>query len=179
MWSISDMLMARAVLILALLALFNPAHAQIPTPRLKPEIPNHTQFLSDEDFLALREGLIAADDDDWATVRNRRLALSEPVAADLLLWRIALSDDRAAFSELDLALDTLENWPSIWRVQREAEWKIADSGMSPALIDRWFTERQPMTGEGYVAWGEALIALDQINAGHEKILYGWRNEDIT
>jgi soluble lytic murein transglycosylase len=176
--SFSGMFMARAFVILSLFICVGMSHAQIPVPRLKPEIPNHTEILTDEDFRALRIGLRAADDDDWATVRSQRLRLTDPVASDLLLWRIAISDDRAAFSELDLALDTLSDWPSMWRVQREAEWKISDSGMSAALIDRWFTERTPMTGEGYVSWGEALIELGDVEAGHEKIRYGWHNKDM-
>ena len=178
LWSYFGMIKAHMVMMAALMVWFGAAHAQTPIPRLKPEVPNHSSFLTDSDFRSLRIGLQAADDDDWQRVRDMRLRLSDPAAANLLLWRIALSDDDAAFSELDLALDTLNDWPQIWRVQREAEWKIAESGLSAALIDRWFQNRTPMTGEGHVAWGEALLELGQTERGHEKILYAWRNEDL-
>lgn len=173
------MMMARIILLLSLLACgLSTASAQTPVPRLKPEVPNHSSLLSDSDFRLLRRGLMAADDDEWFEVHDIYRSLSDPDAAHLLLWRMAVSDDGIGFIDLDRALNEIGHWPQAWMIQREAEWKIEQSGLSAAQIDQWFQNRTPITGEAYVAWGEALIEMGQIEAGRAHIRHAWRNEDL-
>ena len=164
--------------LLAATALTAPAWSQAPVPRPKPAVENYSVILNDADFDRFRAGMAAADDDEWAGVRDVRGTIENPVARKMLLWRIAVSDARAPFSDLDLALDELQNWPRRWQIQREAEWKIEESGMSPALIVRWFEDRTPVTGEGQVAYGEALLETGQREAGHAQIVDAWRTKTM-
>jgi soluble lytic murein transglycosylase len=154
------------------------AMAQGPVPRLKPDVPNHSQLLSDADFARFRQAMAAADDDDWGDVRRLRYELDNQVAQDLLLWRIAVSDARAPFSDLHLAMDRLGDWPRDYSIQREAEWKIEDSGFSPAMIVSWFDTREPVTGEGRVALGRSLIAIGEVEAGEDQIRQAWRTQTM-
>jgi len=162
----------------ALLAPLNMAEAQTPSPRLKPDVPNHSVVLEDADFAIFRAGMQAADDDNWAEVRQALYQLSDPVAEQLLLWRIAVSDARAPFSDLDRALDELQGWPRAASIQREAEWKIADSGLSSALIADWFDDRTPITGEGRIALGRALIEMGRYAEGEQEIRTAWRTQTL-
>lgn len=170
------MMIARTVAVMISLGLTVPALAQSPVPRLKPDVPNHSQLLSDADFSLFRRAMAAADDDDWDEVRTYHYQLENRVAQDLMLWRIAVSDARAPFSDLNVAINTLGDWPRSWSIQREAEWKIEDSGMSPALIAQWFEGREPVTGEGRVALGRALIALGRTEEGEAQIVEAWRTQ---
>lgn len=154
------------------------ALAQTPVPRLKPAVPNHSTILSDSDFIVFRRAMRAADDDDWDAVRAARVQIDDPAADNLLLWRVAVSDAGAPFSDLDLALDALEGWPRNWSIRREAEWKIEDSGFSPALIVDWFEDREPVTGEGRIALGEALMAIGRSDEGAEQIRTAWRTQTM-
>ncbi|WP_022702164.1 lytic transglycosylase domain-containing protein [Oceanicaulis alexandrii] len=173
------MTLARAALFLLALSLpLSAATAQTPAPRLKPPVPNHSILLSDADFTAFRRGMRAADDDDWDDVRAAIITLDNPVADHVLLWRIAVSDARAPFSDLDRAIDELEGWPRQASIRREAEWKIEDSGLSPALIVAWFEDREPVTGEGRIALGESLIALGREDEGAEQIRTAWRTQSL-
>ena len=117
-------MIARCLAALVLLAVSVPVQAQIPAPRIRPEPLNFSQFLSDADFTRFREGLDAADDEDWDRVRELRLELTDTAARDILLWRIALNDPRSSFLELDLALSELDNWPRDSFIRSEAESKI-------------------------------------------------------
>jgi soluble lytic murein transglycosylase len=166
----------RAAAFAALLVFAGPALAQSPLPRLKPDVPNHSQILSDADFATFRRAMAAADDDEWGDVRALRYQLENPVAQNLLLWRLAVSDDRAPFSDLNVALDRLADWPRDFSIQREAEWKIEESGFSPAMIVNWFETREPVTGEGRVALGRALIDIGRIEDGEEQIRIAWRTQ---
>lgn len=163
----------------ALVALSGAAAlAQAPSPRLKPPVPNHSEILSDSDFFAFRRAMRAADDDEWSQVRELMIEIDHPVADQVLLWRLAVSDARAPFSDLDRALDELQGWPREWSIRREAEWKIEDSGLSPALIVDWFEDRTPITGEGRVALGEALLELGRTEEGEEQIRMAWREQTM-
>jgi soluble lytic murein transglycosylase len=158
------------------LVLASPAVSQAPEPRLKPPVPNHSELLSDIDFANFRQAMAAADEDEWDQVRNARAQIENPVARNLLLWRIAVSDADAPFSDLHAALDTLQGWPRLSSIQREAEWKIEDSGFSPALVVDWFETREPVTGEGRVALGRALIELGRVEDGEAEIRQAWRTQ---
>ena len=167
-----------ALLLLALALPLSAADAQTPSPRLKPAVPNHSLVLNDADFTAFRHGMRDADDDDWGAVRQAIMTLENPVADHILLWRVAVSDARAPFSDLDRAIDELEGWPRHASIRREAEWKIEDSGLSPALIVAWFEDREPVTGEGRIALGEALIELGRADEGAEQIRTAWRTQTM-
>lgn len=172
------MFLRAALLALSVSMLSAPAFGDVPVPRLKPPMANHSAILNDTDFDRLRRGLRAADAGDWTFVREARFEISHPVAQRLLLWRIATADPRALFSELHMALEELDGWPRQAAIQREAEWKLAEAGMGADLTASWFASREPLTGEGRIAWGEALIALGRVDEGREQIREAWRTQSL-
>lgn len=171
---------ARSAALAAALALSAApaAFSDTPVPRVKPDVPNHSVILDDRDFATFRRAMRAADADSWPEVRLARESLSDTVADKILLWRLATSDPRTDFGELTTALETLEGWPRYSAIQREAEWKIADSGLSASGVAAWFERRAPVTGEGRIAWGEALIALGQVEEGQAQIRQAWRSDSL-
>ncbi len=175
----SDTMLIRVIAFIGLLTValapFADAQSGTPAPRLKPAVPNHSAYLDDHDFTLFRSGLRAASDGEWDRVRDIRGRLSDSTARNILLWRIATSDDRATFMELDLALDELAGWPQYDFIRREAEFKIATSGLSAAFISGWFSSRTPESGEGKIALGEALLANGDEARGTEMIRDAWRN----
>ncbi|WP_421786435.1 transglycosylase SLT domain-containing protein [Hyphobacterium sp.] len=152
-----------------------PAGAQFPDPRLRPERPNPSSYLDDQDFLMLERGLEAAEGGDWSDVRDARRRISDPIARQILLWRIATSDEDTSFMELDLALDELAGWPQYEMIRSEAEFKISTSGLSPEFIVNWFEGREPVSGEGKVALGEALRETGRLAEAVPYLRDAWRN----
>jgi soluble lytic murein transglycosylase len=162
-----------------LLVLALPAQAQEPTPRMRPEPQNYSTYLSDEDFSLFRQGLDAADDEDWELVADLRLRLSDTAARSVLLWRTVLSDPRATFLELNLALDELDNWPRDSFIRTEAEAKITDSGLSPPFIINWFDANPPTSGRGNMALAEALLADGRTEEGEALLRETWRTAYLS
>lgn len=155
-----------------------PALAQAPEPRPRPELQNFSQYLDDQDFILFREGLDAAEDEDWDYVRDVRQRLTDTAARNLLLWRIALNDPRASFFELDLALTELDGWPRDSFIRSEAETKIGTSGLTAPFIVGWFQASEPRTGRGKIAYAEALIALGRTEEGEDILREAWRNDRL-
>mgnify|MGYP003630511869 FL=1 len=173
-----SVLLLPAVLALGLVA---PAQAQTqaPTPRMRPEPQNYSTYLSDTDFTLFRQGLDAADDEDWALVADVRLRLSDTAARSVLLWRTVLSDPRATFLELNLALDELDNWPRDSFIRTEAESKITDSGLSAPFIVNWFESNPPTSGRGSIAYAEALLADGRTEEGEALMRETWRTAYLS
>lgn len=172
-------MIVRCLTAIVLLSLSVPAYAQAPTPRVRPEPVNYSQYLGDEDFLLFRQGLDAASDEDWDQVRDIRSELSDAAARNVLLWRIALNDARASFFELDQALNELEGWPRDSFIRSEAEAKIATSGLTAPFIVGWFETTAPTTGRGKVAFAEALFALGRFEEGETVLRDAWRNDRLA
>lgn len=172
-------MLARCFSALMLLALALPAQAQAPTPRMRPEPQNYSSYLSDADFTLFRRGLDAADDEDWDLVGDIRLRLSDTSARSVLLWRTALSNPRASFLELNLALEELDGWPRDSFIRSEAESKITDSGLSPAFIVGWFDNNPPTTGRGKLALADALLADGRTEEGETLLHETWRSSYLS
>ncbi|WP_421791795.1 transglycosylase SLT domain-containing protein [Hyphobacterium sp.] len=166
---------SQLVLITGLLAILLPADAQSPDPRLRPDRPNPSRYLDQHDFFMLERGLEASEDGEWGLVRDTRRRISDSVASNILLWRIATSDEDATFMELDLALEELEGWPQYTTIRTEAEFKISTSGLSPEFIVNWFEGNEPVSGEGKIALGEALRASGRLAEAVPYIRDAWRN----
>jgi soluble lytic murein transglycosylase len=172
-------MIARCFSAIFLILLSVPAWAQAPTPRVRPVPENHSQYLSDADFLLFRQGLDAADDDEWDQVRDIRGRLTDSAARNLLLWRIALNDPRATFFELDMALTELEGWPRDSFIRSEAESKISTSGLTAPFVMGWFEVNPPASGRGMVAQAEALISLGRVDEGEAVLREAWRNRRLA
>lgn len=169
-------MIARCLSLLALLVFAQPALAQIPTPRQRPEPVNFSQYLTDADFQRFRRGLDAADDEEWERVREIRLELTDTSARNILLWRVALGDPRATFLELDMALSELDNWPRDSFIRSEAESKINGSGLTAPFIVNWFDANGVQTGRGRISYAEALIDVGRIEEGEQLLRDTWRGE---
>ncbi len=167
-------MIVRCVPALLAFAVIAPVEAQIPTPRMRPEPVNFSQHLSDADFNLFRQGLDAAEDEDWSLVRNVRDQLTDPASRNIMLWLIALNDPRATFLELDLALGELAEWPRDSFIRTEAESKISTSGLSAPFIVSWFEDNAPLSGRGRVAFAEALIEVGRVDEGEDLLRTTWR-----
>ncbi len=135
---------------------------------------------------ALRVGLRAAERGDWNSVRNTISLVSDGRVRSILLWRLATADSNAAsFDELKRALDELRSFPQRRTIRIRAEQKIAMTAMSPSAKrdfllrqEQGVTETGPLSGEGKLELGAALMALGNQCEGRRWISEGWRTSRL-
>ena len=135
---------------------------------------------------ALRVGLRAAERGDWSSVRNTMSLVSDARVRSILLWRLATADSNAAsFDELKRALDELRSFPQRKTIRIRAEQKIALSALAPQAKrdfllrqEQGIAETGPLSGEGKLELGAALLALGNQGEARRWISDGWRNSRL-
>ncbi len=150
------------------------SNAATPEPRLKPAQPHFSQSLTQADFERLQDGLDAAERGNWSAVKGIIPRLSHPTAVKILTWRRATSDATMSFSELDAVMNELADWPRARDIRAEAEGKVDAAGLTPAGIVAWFEVQGPQSGEGKIAYAEALFALGRHDEGETALRDAWR-----
>lgn len=153
-----------------------------PVPVILADTPTQEEVTS-----ALRAGLRGAERGDWDLVRATLSSASDARVRSILLWRLASADaNPATFDELKRALDALGGFPQRRLIRIRAEQKIATSLLSP-LAKRDFLMRQeqglsnagPISGEGKLELGAALLALGNRTEAQRWIVDGWRNSRLN
>jgi soluble lytic murein transglycosylase len=139
---------------------------------------------------ALRVGLRAAERGDWSSVRNTMTLIADARVRNILLWRLATADSNAAtFEELKRALDDLRSFPQRRTIRIRAEQKLAFSGLTPqAKRDFLLRAEQglsdtgpqngPLSGEGKMELGGALLALGDQTGAQRWVRDAWRTSRL-
>jgi soluble lytic murein transglycosylase len=139
---------------------------------------------------ALRVGLRAAERGDWSSVRNTMSLVSDARVRSILLWRLATAESNAAsFDELKRALDELPSFPQRKTIRIRAEQRTALAALSPQAkrdfllraeqgIPETGPQNGPVSGEGKLELGGALLALGDQAGARRWISEGWRTSRL-
>lgn len=168
-----------AVMAFGFMLLSNIAEAAVPTPRLKPPVPNASQFLNDEDAKRFRKGLRAAKKGRWADVNHEIKKLDDPIAKDVLRWVRAARDPNVPFKDISYVVQDLPNWPRMTSIQAKAEGIMFDVPLSSRKTIEWFNGRTPVAGEGRAALARAHYRKGNKESGDLWLKSAWRESKLT
>ncbi|MDE1174479.1 MAG: transglycosylase SLT domain-containing protein [Parvibaculaceae bacterium] len=136
--------------------------------------------LTGSDEATLTAALKACDQDDWATARTLETTLTDPVAAKIARWtRLMAQDSGASASEIASFQAQNPQWPrqKILSQRAEEAFLLLTAGTPDTLA--WFTRHTPVTADGRIAYGEALVATGKKNEGADTIMRAWIDGDFT
>jgi len=137
--------------------------------------------VADTELSRLRDGLAAADNEDWGGLAQLRDGASDPLVKKLLEWRWA-SAQRAPlyFDDLRTALNDLQGWPGRTTMRQRAEQAIFDSRLSASeRIAFLQQENGPITGDGRIALAIAERDMGQSAQGLATARAAWRENSLT
>lgn len=137
--------------------------------------------VADTELARLRDGLAAADNEDWAGLAQLRDGASDPLVKKLLEWRWA-SAQRAPlyFDDLRTALNDLQGWPGRTSMRQRAEQAIFDSRLSAAERVAFLQqENGPLTGDGRIALAIAERDMGQSAQALATARAAWRENSLT
>jgi len=155
------------------------SHALIPVPRVKPQAPNASQFLSDKDAKRFRLALRHAKRGEWSNVRGDIRKLDDPVAKDVMRWIVAARDRNVAFKDITYVVQNLNNWPRMTSIQAKAEGIMFDQPLSARKTVDWFAGREPVAGEGRAALARAHYRLGNKDSGDLWLKSAWRDSKLN
>lgn len=155
-------------------ALSTSALATVPVPLTKPAPPPPSDLLSEADGHALWDGLDAREKGKWMEVRHFARQISDPTAKAILNWlRFQKEGTGSTVAEIVAFQEQHPHWPRQDRLSRRAEEALTDYPMRDADVIAWFATRDPLTGEGKVRLGEALLNSSQQIEGATWIQRAW------
>ena len=168
------------VSIVAFLGFFVPvATANVPTPRLKPPVPNFSSYLSASDGKLFRAGLRAAENKQWTRVTSYRTKLGDSTARDILTWIQAYRDPKISLSELTYTTQNLGDWPRMTAIRAKAEARLFDKPLSASRTIDWFQGRDPVSGEGRAALAHAYYQTGNQVLGDKWLKLAWTESKLT
>lgn len=155
-------------------ALSTAALGAVPVPLTKPTPPPPSDLLSEADGHALWDGLDAREKGKWMEVRTFARQISDPTAKAILNWlRFQKEGTGSTVAEVVAFQEQYPHWPRQDRLSRRAEEAISDYPMRDADVIAWFATRDPLTGEGKIRLGEALLNSGQQVEGATWIQRAW------
>ncbi len=172
-----------AVLCLGTLLVASPISAAqdatLVTPRPKPPVPPPSALVSESDFYLIEDAFDAIDRKRWAKLRKIIPQIDSNIASDVLKWHyLTRRDTGANFDEIVGFAEQHNDWPNFDRLLKRAEEAIPDD-MPPQQVVAWFAGQEPITGEGKVRLGEALLSLGQEEFGKVWIERAWIDNNFT
>ena len=137
--------------------------------------------VADADIAQLRQGLSAAQMNDWNGLRTARAVAADPLVKKILAWRLAsAANSDVLFEEIDNALKELPGWPGRQTMRRRGEQMIFDSSLGPADRAAWLTtDGGPLTGDGQIALADAYYHLSRVAEAQALARDAWRQRNLT
>ena len=177
------------LLTMAALGLFHAqtvpqSFAETPVPRVKPVAPNSSQLLSQDDAKNFRLGMRAAQNNGWSEVGRYKSRINDPVAKDILAWRMAVRTDRLSLNQMRDLISRRPDWPYMITIRAKAEKMMFDRPLSSSDTLDWFNTLplpydEPASGEGRAVLARAYFQRgDDIN-GKAWLQKAWGDARLT
>ena len=137
--------------------------------------PAGADILSAADARAGKAAFEAIDKDRWKTVRRLTARIKDPTLAKVLRgFEFARPDTKASFADISGFLAANPDWPRRERLLRRAEEAMA-SDIPDAVVLAWFAHRKPVSIDGRIRLGAALMATGKTRPGRALVRDTWIN----
>lgn len=157
-------------------------HTAMAKPKPKPRRHLATvtsTLLTKADIAAITDAYNEADRKNWPEAMRHAKRLSDPVAAKLILWsKLVAKDSGATLAEVTAFQAQNPDWPRQALLTRRAEEALLAYPTSGQDAITWFSAHPPVTGEGRIRFGKALISANQKEAGQKWIRRAWVENDF-
>lgn len=156
--------------------------AQRPTPpAIDPNatVPLPGLNLTYADYALVQSALSDAQSGDWVTARTTATRIKDQTASKIIRW-LELQDKKSGASSIEITtfLNANQDWPRRDRLERRAEEALLAEKPDTGSILSWFDLNPPITGDGKIRFGEALIEAGDTDRGREFVRTGWIEHDF-
>jgi soluble lytic murein transglycosylase len=137
--------------------------------------PLRADILSAADKRAGKAAFKALDKDQWKTVRRLTARIKDPTLAKVLRgFELTRPDNGAFFADITGFLAENPDWPRRERLLRRAEEAMSER-IPAAVALAWFAENMPVSTDGRIRLGAALLATGKTEQGRALLRDTWIN----
>jgi len=130
--------------------------------------------LSSDDATRYKRAFAAAAKGNWTQADSIAQQGQDPLPRKILTWRAMTErNTRFGFDEISRFIAANPDWPRQHALRRSAE-RAIDETTKPADALAFFAGGKPLTTEGMIALGEALIATGRAQEGEAWLRRAWR-----
>ncbi len=148
-------------------------------PALADRLSQSGPLLSDSDRSAFEDAYDAVNRHDWPRALEIATQIHHPVASKIITWAYLTAPETSpSFDELVRFIQANPDWPLQDTLLEKAEKALPDN-MPPARLIAWFAGQEPLTGEGMVRLGAALIAQGEKDYGERWLKRAWEGHDFS
>ncbi|MFQ5535561.1 MAG: transglycosylase SLT domain-containing protein [Sphingomonadales bacterium] len=134
---------------------------------------NSKEVLNSKDLSLYQAAFKAVKQRDWSKAFATSAQASDPAPARVIEWLyLQEPDSGASFERIGAFLDANPDWPHRVRLARRAELALDDDAPVETIID-WFSRHPPVSGEGRLKLGQALIATGRSEEGDRWLREAW------
>ncbi|MEM8784542.1 MAG: lytic transglycosylase domain-containing protein [Pseudomonadota bacterium] len=135
--------------------------------------------LTAQDLSVLELAFDALKRGDYAGAPRYISMVKSEIGRDLLIWRLAVHTRvDLDFDQIVQLADKYPDWPRMNRLLAQAE-RAMDANLRPEQIVQWFAGREPLTGEGMIRLGVALLEQGEAGYGTRWIRRAWVDFDFA
>ena len=112
------------------------------------------------------------NDNRWKAARRKAAKLGDPLLETLVQWLDLERDGKQSFEEISAFIGAHPGWPRLRTLIAHAEEAITDA-TPDTLVLAWFDSHRPITTNGLVRYGEALLREGRDTEGIGIIRRAW------
>jgi soluble lytic murein transglycosylase len=134
--------------------------------------------LSEKDRLAFAAAFNAIDARNWPRALTQAALLRNPLAKRIIIWAyLSAEETKPSFDDLVRFTNENPEWPLQDALLAKAELALPAT-MPPTRLIAWFAGQEPLTAEGMVRLGEALLATGETAYGAGWIARAWATQEF-
>lgn len=135
--------------------------------------------LTPEDTLLAKAAFEAIDRERWNKARRLGVRIGDETTARIIRWMdLTRQGSRASFREIARFMDENPDWPDPALLRRRAE-EAMDGKLPPHEVLAWFQARPPLSADGQVRFGAALLAGADEEKGRAVLRQAWIDGNFT
>ncbi len=128
----------------------------------------------------LRSAVTAAKNGQGTQALSMARELNDPVARSLVTWLVIRNaPNDLGFDGINAFLKDKPGWPTQSTLRRRAERMLLVENRSPDVIRAFFSEADPLSGEGKIALARAFAASGDRNTTATLVREAWREDELS
>lgn len=134
--------------------------------------------LSPEDIRVAKGVFTAIDAEKWKSALRQAEKITNPLLVKAIKWfDYTRQGNRATFAQIAAFMADNPRWPLQKRLQIRAEEAMTED-MSPNVVLSWFETRRPLTADGGIRLGAALLAKGREEEARAVLRRTWIEENF-